>query len=89
MPRRPTPDPLTEASAFVAEAKRARGDWRRALLNTARSKVDDAWAALADNERALQGQRQPVAKLMVKHLELRRQELLRLTASIDELQEKR
>ncbi|MCU1282232.1 MAG: hypothetical protein JWM53_5778 [bacterium] len=87
MPRRPTPDPLMEASAFVDEAQRARGDWRRALLHNARSKVDDAHAALADGERALRGQRTSVVHLMVKHLELRRQEIARLAARIDEIEE--
>lgn len=89
MPRRPTPDPLMEASAFVAEAESARGDWRAALLHNARSKIDDARAALADGERALHGQRVPIVQLMAKHLELRRQEIARLATRIDELEARR
>jgi hypothetical protein len=75
-----------EASAFVDEALRARGDWRSALLHNARSKIDDARAALVDGERVLHGQRDSVARLMAKHLELRRQEIARLATRIDELE---
>jgi hypothetical protein len=84
--RRMTPDPLKSARAFADEAERARGDWRTALLHNARSKVDDARAALVDNEKALHGRSAVIARLMGNHIEARRREIDRVATRINELE---
>lgn len=84
-PRRPTPDPVDQARALIDEATRAaRVEWKRALLSSARMKLDEARAGIDDGEEALQGYSSPVAEMMRSSVETRRTQIEKLTARIDE-----
>ena len=85
-PRRPTRDPLDEARAFADEAARARGDWRRAFIGNARSKLDDATAGLADGEAALHGRPDRVAKQMKQTIERRRAAIADIAHRLDAIE---
>lgn len=72
-PRRPTPDPLDQVRALLDEAARApRHEWKRALLASARMKLDEARAGIADGEDALRRYVSPVSDMMRSTVETRR-----------------
>lgn len=72
-PRRPTPDPLDQVRALLDEAARAtRSEWKCALLASARMKLDEARAGIADGEAALRRYTSPVSEMMRSTVETRR-----------------
>lgn len=85
-PRHPTPDPLDVARAFADEAKRARSDWRRALVAAARHKLDEATVGLQNGEAALQGRPHAVAKRMRETLEKRRGAIAEMAERLDAIE---
>lgn len=83
-PRRPTPDPLDVARALADESERAsRADWKRALVASARIKLNEAEAGLADSEAALRGYTSPVVDMMRSSVEARRRQIERILARLD------
>src|SRR5438445_5974630 len=83
MPRRPTPDPLSQAKAFADEAEQARDPaWRRSLLINAREQLERAQQGLDDAEQALLGFRSPVVEHMRTGVEKRRLEIKRIRAQV-------
>lgn len=82
-PRKPTPDPLDVARALLDEARSARGDWRKAFLENARSQIELARAGLDDAEAALrQYAHSPVAARMREGVEKRRRAVENLVGQL-------
>lgn len=87
-PRRPTPDPLDQARALLDEAVRAtRVEWKRALLSSARMKLDEARAGIHEGHAAVERYRSPIGDMMRSSIETRRAEIDKLLARIDEAEE--
>ena len=85
-PRRPTPDPLDQARALANEAQRAaRDDWKRALLSSARFRLEDARAGLADSEEVLHHYPSPIASMMRSAVDARRLAIEQLATQIARL----
>lgn len=85
-PRRPTPDPMEVAHALADRARSANGDERRVLVATARMKLDEANAGLADNELALQGQSTAIADQMRRSINKRRSAIQELSEQLDAIE---
>lgn len=82
-PRRPTPDPLDQARALIDEATRAqRSDWKRAILSSARMKLDEARLGIVDGEEALKRYSSPVSDMLRSSVETRRKQIDALAAQI-------